>query len=228
MVTNPALLSEIALFDGLTPAQLSRLNQLFRRKTFAAGTHIFSMDQPAEAVYVIVGGTIKICLENPDGTDVILSIVGPGEVLGEVSVVDGLGHSASAVTLEVSTLLWLDRAAFRNCMDTMPAIARNLTHILACRLRCATRQVQSLASQDVYGRVARQLLDFARQYDTGANPDVLIPIRLTQSDLADLVGASRERVNKVLATYKKSKCISVDRNHHFTIHDLAALAKRCR
>jgi CRP/FNR family cyclic AMP-dependent transcriptional regulator len=123
----------------------------------------------------------------------------------------------------------MGRAAFQECLQTLPAVTYNLVQILSKRLRLANEQIQSLATLDVYGRVARQILAFAQQYGlpTPAG-DILIPIRLTQSDLADLVGASRERTNQVMVYYKRQKFISVDRRHRITLHNQAALAERCQ
>jgi CRP/FNR family cyclic AMP-dependent transcriptional regulator len=100
---------------------------------------------------------------------------------------------------------------------------------LCNRLRYAGQQIQALASMDVQGRVARQILDFAQRYgNVTPNGDVHIPIRLTQSDLAGLVGASRERVNKIIAIAKRNGHLSVDRYHHITVHNQQALARQCQ
>lgn len=229
VVPDPATLGEIALFKGLTTEELTWLNDHLHRKTFAAGSNIAIVEQPGEVVYVILDGTIKIFVQQIDGTEVILAILGPGDTVGEMSLVDSAGRSANVVTLEKSTLLWMDRATFHDCLQTMPTITYNLVHILSNRLRLANEQIQALATLDVYGRVARQILAFAQQYgQTAGKNDTLIPIRLTQSDIADLVGASRERINQVMVSYKRHKYISVDRNYRITVYDTAALAQRCR
>jgi CRP/FNR family transcriptional regulator len=111
----------------------------------------------------------------------------------------------------------------------MPALSYNLLQILARRLREATDQIQALAAQDVNGRVARLILVFAeeRGQPTLAG-GILIPLRLTQSDIADCVGASRVRVNKIISTYKRRKYISIDPNYRITVHNREALAQYCR
>jgi CRP/FNR family cyclic AMP-dependent transcriptional regulator len=171
---------------------------------------------------------VKIHVEQPDGSDVILAIRGPGEVLGEMSILDSLGRSANAETMEDCDLCWLDRVTFKNYLQSTPIMAYNLACILARRLRIASVQIQALSSMDVYGRVSRQLLAFANEFgEPAANGDVRIPLRLTQPDLASLVGASRVRVNQVLVFYKRHKYLTVDHEHRITIHNAAALAKRC-
>ncbi|MBV9469418.1 MAG: Crp/Fnr family transcriptional regulator [Abitibacteriaceae bacterium] len=196
-------------------------------KTVPAEKNVLLMGQANEAVYIILRGTVRVYVENQDGTHVVLGILGSGEIMGEVSAVDSLGHIASVRTLEVSSLLFLDRRTYQECLQTMPPLANNLNRIMARRLRNATKQIQSLAKQDVYARVARQILSFAYQYNDVAEPGTVIPLRLTQTDLANLIGASRVRVNQVLGNYKRNNYISIDGNHRITIHNRAALAKRC-
>jgi CRP/FNR family transcriptional regulator, cyclic AMP receptor protein len=224
-----ASLAEMPLFRGLTATQLSNLESLMHRKTFPAGTEIITADQPGEIAYVILEGSVKVCAERPRGVEVILVILGPGEIVGEMSLADSLGRSASVVTIEESTLLWMDRATFWTSLRELPTMTYNLVGILSRRLRLANVHAQSLASLDVYGRVASQLLAFAQEYGQAA-PDggTLIPFRLTQGDLASLVGASRVRVNQALSYFRKHNYISVDRNHLTVIHDPDALARRCR
>jgi len=228
-VTNPADLAEISLFNNLTADQLDWLNERLHQRVFPTNSNIAVVEQPGEVIYIVLAGTLKIYVHQSDGTEVILAVLGPGDTVGEMSLVDSAGRSANVITLEKSSLLWMDRTAFEQCLQTIPAVNRNLVNILSKRLRLANEQIQALATLDVYGRVARQLLAFAQQYGRPAAKDgVLIPIRLTQSDIADLVGASRERINQVIVTYKRQKYISVDRRYRITVHNRAALADRCR
>lgn len=199
------------------------------RRGFAAGAEIITAEQPGEVAYVILGGSVKILVEQPDGSVVILAVLGAGEVVGEMSLADSLGRSATVVTLEESTLLWMDRASFWRCLREMPSMTYNLVDILSRRLRLANAHARSLASLDVHGRVAGQLLAFAREYGRPApNGEVRIPLRLTQNDLAGLVGASRVRVNQALGSYKRRNLLSIGSDHRITILDPAALARRCR
>ncbi len=228
-VLDPSTLATIPLFQGLEPAQLARLQELLHRTTFPGGSTIMATEQLGEVVYVILMGTVKVQVEQADGREVILAICGAGEVVGELSLLDNTGRSATVVTLEESTLLWMDRTRFQECLDTMPTLARNLLGILARRLRLRSAQIQALATQDLYGRVAHQLLAFAEAYGQPTPQGaVVIPLRLTQSDLAGLIGASRSRVNQVLGFYKERHYISIDQSGHITVHNLAALAQRCQ
>ena len=226
-VTDINALGEISLFRGLPHEQLSKLNDLLHRKTFAAGTHIITAEQSGEAVYVIASGTVKVHLEQADGTDVLIAILAAGDTVGEMSLLDCACRSANVTALEETTCLWLDRPAFQECLRTMPRMQDNLFCLLCKHLRLANEQIQSLVSQDVEGRVARQLLAFAQLYGQATNGGVIvIPFYLTQGDLASMIGATRERVNQVIIAYKQRQYISVNPNHRIAIHNQEALLKR--
>ena len=156
-------LGSIALFAGLTADELLHIASLLHRTGFPSGTNLFTVEQPGEVAYLILSGTIKVHVEQTDGSDVILAILGRGELVGEMSLVENIGRSATAVTMEETAVAWIDRQAFHSCLARMPTLSTNLLGILARRLRLANEQIQSLATQDVFGRVARQLLAFGRQ-----------------------------------------------------------------
>jgi CRP/FNR family transcriptional regulator, cyclic AMP receptor protein len=221
-------LSRIDLFRNLPHTDLRRLGELLHRKTFPAGKSLMTADQTGEVVYFILSGTVKIHVEQEDGADVIISLLGPGEIIGEMSALDQTNRSASVVTLEESTLLWMDRETFRHCLAAIPTLAANTACTISSRLRSANEQIQSLATVEVETRIARRILAFAERYGQPlSNGDLLIPIRLTQTDIANLVGASREHTNKILVSYKERGYLSVDHKYHITIHDKTALARRC-
>ncbi len=228
-VTDLDELSQTPLFQGIPREELARFAQHLRARTVPEGTSILTADQPGDVMYVITSGTVKVHVERSDGRDVILAILGPGEVLGEMSAVDSLTRSATALTLEECRVFWTAPATFRRYLQTNPILAYNLLRILSRRLRLADAHIQSLAALDVYGRVARQLLAFAGEYGVSdASGGITVPIRLTQSDLADLVGASRVRVNQVVVDFRERGYISEAPGHRLIVHDREALAARCR
>jgi CRP/FNR family cyclic AMP-dependent transcriptional regulator len=225
---DPETIGQIAVFRDLPADDLQQVKGLLRRKTFAAGSTLMLVEQSGEAVYFILNGTLKIHVEQTDGTDVIISILGPGEIVGELALLDNAGRSANVVTLEETSLLWMDRASFQRSLKTIPQLSFNLACTLAARLRLANAQIQALAALDTECRVARQLLAFSDRYGQAqSNGDMHIPIRLTQSDIACMVGATREHVNKILVSYKERGYISVDSGYRITIGDQGALARRC-
>ena len=222
-------LSELTLFEDLSSEQLAWLSDHLHIQVFPTGSNIAMVEQPGEIVYIILKGTIKISVEHVDGTEVILAILGPGDTVGELSLLDSAGRSANVVTMEKSSLLWMDRATFWECLRTMPPVSYKLLGIMCGRQRLSNEQILALATLNIYGRVARQILALAQQYGQSTpNGDIRIPIRLTQSDIAGLIGASRERVNQVIVSYKQHKYISVNRNHRITIHNREALAEQCQ
>ena len=221
------LLADIDLFSGLTPAQLDWVAQRAHRRVFEAGRNVMTIEQPGEAVYIILYGTVKIHIEQGE-RDVILSILGAGDLLGEMSLIDSVGRSASAVTLENSLMLWMDKFTFNHMLENFPPVARNLVKILSARVRLSDQLIQALATLDVNGRVARQLLAFAEKYGYPKDGATQIRIVLTQSDIADLVGASRKRVNQTMVLLKERGLIDTDAEGRIAIKDGEGLAKYCR
>jgi CRP/FNR family cyclic AMP-dependent transcriptional regulator len=225
--SHHSLLADIELFAGLTPKQLDWFAQRVHRRVFEAGRNVMTIEQPGEAVYIILQGTIKVHIEQGE-RDVIISILGAGDLLGEMSLIDSVGRSASAVTLENSLLLWMDRVTFNYILDNFPPVARNLVKILSARVRLSDQLIQALATLDVNGRVARQLLAFAEKYGLDRDSATQIRIVLTQSDIADLVGASRKRVNQAMVLFKEQGLILTDAEGRIAIKDKKALAKFCQ
>jgi CRP/FNR family cyclic AMP-dependent transcriptional regulator len=221
------LLADIELFTGLAPTQLDWVAQRAHRRVFEAGRNVMTIDQPGEAVYIILHGTVKIHIEQGE-RDVIISIMGAGDVLGEMSLIDSIGRSASAVTLEDSLMLWMDKATFNYMLDNFSPVARNLVKILSSRVRFLDQLIQALATLDVNGRVARQLLAFAEKFGREKDGGKQIRIVLTQGDIADLVGASRKRVNQAMVLFKEQGLIDTDADGRIAIKDSERLARFCR
>jgi len=219
-------LSYIQLFEGLTPTQLDWVAQHAHRRNFEAGRNVMTIEQPGEAVYVILYGTVKVHIEQGE-RDVILAILGVGDMLGEMSLIDSVGRSASAVTLESSLLLWMDKNTFNYMLDNFLPVARNLVKIMSARVRLSDQMIQALATLDVNGRVARQLLAFAEKYPREKDGVTQISITLTQGDIADLVGASRKRVNQAMVLFKEQDLID-DADGRIAIKDSKGLARYCR
>jgi CRP/FNR family cyclic AMP-dependent transcriptional regulator len=220
-------LSYIKLFEGLTPTQLEWVAQRAHRRVFEAGRNVMTIEQPGEAVYIILYGTVKIHVEQGE-RDVILAILGSGDLLGEMSLIDSVGRSASAVTLESSLMLWMDKITFNYILDNFPPVARNLVRIMTARVRLSDQLIQALATLDVNGRVARQLLAFAEKYGIEKDGRMQISIVLTQGDIADLVGASRKRVNQAMVSFKEQGFIDTDAEGRIAIKDGEGLARYCK
>ena len=215
----------IPLFRGLTPAEQRRLQALLGVSTFPTGAQIVSAEEPGDVAYVVLAGTVKVQVYHPDGTAVILAILRAGELAGEMSLIDRFGRSATVVAMERTTLAWLTNADFWTCLRSIPTMAFNLASIHTRRLRLSNAHVVALATLDIEGRLADQLLALGEEYgEVSANGSCRIPFRLTQGDLAALVGASRVRVNQIVGDWKQNGILAVDGQQVVTLRDRPALA----
>jgi CRP/FNR family cyclic AMP-dependent transcriptional regulator len=221
-------LRSVPLFEDLADDELGKLDRLLRERSFPAGVEIILEETPGDVAYVLMSGSVKIHLEQADGTEVVLAVLAEGDVVGEMSLLDSLGRSASVSTLEEVTVLWLTRDNLWQCLREMSILTRNLVEMMSRRVRLANTHIETLGALDVSGRVARQLLALSVEYGRLGKAGIVIPMPLTQSDLAAMVGASRVRVNQVMRNYRKRGFVSVNEDRRIVIRDPQALAKRCR
>jgi CRP/FNR family cyclic AMP-dependent transcriptional regulator len=228
-IPDPTNLRKVALFRDMRLPDLAVLNGLMRRQVFPAGMRIVVTEELEDTAYVIRTGVVKVLIEQADGSEMILAILGPGEVISALNIGDCSGAASSIVSLDETTLFWIDREAFERCLQTMPALSRNLSTVLGRRVRLANERIEALAGLDVRGRIVRHLLLLAREYgqpmNQGTKGPVLIPLRLTQGDLASLVGASRVSVNQALGELRRRQIVVTNGDHCLLIHDLAALER---
>jgi CRP/FNR family transcriptional regulator/CRP/FNR family cyclic AMP-dependent transcriptional regulator len=218
-------LRQVSIFAGLSDEDIRELLAVTRRRAFRAGEVIFHRDDPGQMLYVIKDGKVKICLTSPDGQEVSLVVLGKGEYFGEFSLFDGLPRSADAITLEKTECYTLQRSDFDKVILKNPKIALKMLESLTRRLRGTDQMVEDLIFLDVYGRVAKKLLELSDTHGMPAENGVRIEVRLTQQELASMVGASRESVNKVIGYFTDKKIISVDK-HRITIHRPNDLKRR--
>jgi CRP/FNR family cyclic AMP-dependent transcriptional regulator len=201
-VEDPNLLRQIRLFQGLGLVQLAQLNRLLQNVDLPAGERFLAAEQPGEVVYVILSGTIKVYVEPPDGSEVVLAFLGPGDTVGEMSLLESDGRSASAMTTEPSRLLRMDRATFHSCLQRMPPLSYNLVRLLASRLRFANEQIQALRMPDLDRRLARQLCALADRYGCpGGEGSVRIPLHLDGAALSGMAAAGAGEVEAVLQDF---------------------------
>jgi CRP/FNR family cyclic AMP-dependent transcriptional regulator len=221
-------LGAVYLFTGLRPQELEALAQKVRVRRFRKGEAIFHQGDPGAALCVIITGRVKIHSEGSDGSDVIIRVFKPGEFFGELSLLDGSDRSADATTMEPTEMLMLTRGDLEDLIERYPRIAQNMLASLATRLRTSTRAIASHSVLDVRGKVARWLLDLAEEHGVPVPQGTLINVELTQGELAGLVGASRESVNKVIGQYRRRGFIEYDdEKQHLILLKPAELRKHC-
>lgn len=180
--------------ETLSPAEIRGLSAHALTRTFPRSTVIVNEGDAADSLYVIVSGRIKVYVADSEGKEIVLLTQGPGEYFGEMILDEG-PRSASIMTLEKSTFLVVPKADFREFLLRNPQFAVRVMEKLIRRVRALTASVKSLALMDVYGRVARLLLDLAEERDDGG---LVIGERLTQAEIASRIGASREMVSRIL------------------------------
>jgi CRP-like cAMP-binding protein len=208
---QPAILSQVTLFRALTTDERQGLAACLRRRHYAKGQIIFVQGDPGTTLYLIESGRVKIVLTSPEGKERVLAILGPHDFFGELALLDGEPRSADAVAQEACQLWLLQRADFLRYLETRPQVATMLLAALSRRLRRTNQVVQEAAFLDVPARLARLLLELAgEQGQTGAG-DAMIAARLTQAELAGLIGATRESVNKWLGYYERQGLIRCQR-----------------
>ena len=218
-------LKQVAIFSGLHDDALHALSSVIRRRTFRSGEVIFHRDDPGQVLYIIKEGKVKICLISPDGQEISLVVLGTGECFGELALLDSLPRSADAITLERVECYTLQRSDFHAAIMKNPEIAIQVLEVLSKRLRNTDQQVEDLIFLDVYGRVAKKLLELAETHGIQVADGIRIEVRLTQQELASMVGASRESVNKVVGYFTDKKYISTDK-HRVTLHRVEDLRRR--
>src|SRR5438105_12672179 len=211
-------LKQVPLFAGLADEDIRGLMALAKRRTFRSGEVIFHRDDPGQVLYMIKEGKVKICLISPDGQEISLVVFGKGEYFGDLALLDGLPRSADAIALEKVECYTLQRSDFQKAIMKNPKIAIQVLEVLSKRIRSTDQMVEDLIFLDVYGRVAKKLLELSDAHGMKTGEGVLIDVRLTQQELASMVGASRESVNKVLGYFTDKNFISTDK-HRITIHN---------
>lgn len=192
-----SFLRQVALFDCLGEPELEALAELTFTRGFDKGQVIILAEESGDTLFIIRSGQVKVSLLHEDGKEFILSLLGEGEVFGELSLLDDRPRSANVTALEKTELVMLRRADFLGLVARVPQIAVSLLEELASRLRRTDDQVEGLALLDVHHRVARTLLRLAD--DSGeATPEGVVVRRPTHQQLANMSGTTRETVSRVL------------------------------
>jgi CRP-like cAMP-binding protein len=226
--TPAQTLATVPLFGGLDEAGLTSVARGLRSRRFRRGETIFHLGDPGDALFIVASGAVKITLPSETGDEAILATLRAGDFFGELALLDGAPRSATAIALEPTETLVLPRERFRELIDAEPAIRDALFAALARELRRLTIHVEELHFLDIAGRLAAVLARLAREQ--GVRPEVgqiRLTAPLTQSDLAAMVGCTRQSVNKLLGLFVDDGLIRLERDAIVVI-DYEALVRASR
>ncbi|HEV3007565.1 MAG TPA: cyclic nucleotide-binding domain-containing protein [Burkholderiales bacterium] len=191
---STAVLKTVPLFASFPEDQLRMLTTMVTRKSSPRSTTIMAGGDATDSLYIVLSGRLKVMMSDSEGKEVILTILGPGEFFGEMGLIDDEPRSATVMTIEPCELLSIAKRDFKKCLAENFEMAMAVMRSLVKRLREADRKIGSLALLDVYGRVARLLLDMSENVDG----EKVVTKRLPKQDIAKMIGASREMVSRVM------------------------------
>ncbi len=202
------LLRNVPLFSVLQENQLAVLTSVVSRRSFPRGTTIIAAGDATDSLYVVISGRLKVMMSDDEGREVILTMLGPNEYFGEMGLIDDSPRSASVLTLEACELLVLSKRDFKVCLSENFEMAMTVMRGVVKRLREADRKIGSLALMDVYGRVARLLLEMSERIDG----QQVVTKKVAKQDIAKMIGASREMVSRVMKDLQVGGYIDVRGN----------------
>ena len=204
------MLQQVEIFQGLSEDEIDTLTESSIRRSFPKNTVVIHENDPADSLFVIESGRVKVYCSDKSGKEFIMNTQGVGDYFGELALLDDSTRSASVRTVDRCTFCIVYKDDFNRVLDHHPNIARQLIRNLATRVRKLTADVKSLALQDVYGRVANVLMDLSEERGDGS---LYIGEKLTQQDIADRVGASREMVARILKALTIGEYIRFEGRH---------------
>lgn len=220
-------LMQAPLFSALDAEAATALRASMVELRVPRGDAIFTEGEPGDRMYVILDGKVKLGQTSTDGRESLLAVLGPGEVFGELSLFDPGPRTATATAVTDVVVIGLGHDNLRPWLAGRPEVAESLLQALAQRLRRTNETLADLVFSDVPGRVAKLLLELADKFGQPGPEGVLVHHDLTQEELAQLVGASRETVNKALADFTQRGWIVVDQRE-VVLLDMERLARRAR
>ena len=218
-VVSPLLIRNVPLFSLLRDTQLVLLTEVLLRKPYPKNSTVVAAGDPADALYIVISGRLKVIMSDKEGREVILAILNQGDFFGEMGLIDQAPRSATVVAIDSCELLTMTRADFTKCLQNNFDLTMNVILGLVKRLREADRKIGSLALMDVCGRVARLLMEMAETVDGQK-----VVTKLPKQQIAKMVGATREMVTRVMKEMETGGHIEV-RAHQILLRDSLALTK---
>jgi len=218
---NPQILKSVPLFSSFNDAHLNTLLTCVQHRSYPRGSFILRAGEETDALYIILSGRAKVLIPDEEGHEVILTIMGPQEFFGEMGLLDDLPRSASVETLEACEMLRLSKAGFTNVLKDNFELAMLIIRNLVRRMRDADRKIESLALIDVYGRVARLLIEMAQNLEGKWIVEHAPP----KQEIARMIGASREMVSRVVKDLHRKGLIRAEKRR-IHILDKVSMQKR--
>ena len=217
---SSTILRALPIFEKLDDESLRPLTRVSMLRHIPRHTAVLHAGDSTDNIYFVLSGALKVQISDEEGREVILSMLGPGELFGEMGVLDDHPRSATVLAVEPSELVVIGQADFKQCLVDNPDVSLFIMRNLTKRLRLADRAIESLALLDVYGRVARLLLEAAETVDGRK----VVTHKLTKQDIAKMIGASREMVSRVMRDLVAQGHVQ-ERNGQWILVDLAAFKR---
>src|ERR1051326_1099133 len=197
-VLAPAFFRKFALFAELDERELASVAAVAKTRRYAKDDVIFHADESGDVFCLIREGRVKVTMISPEGKEIILSMMGPGDFFGEMSLLDNEPRSATVIAMETLDLVTIWRSDFLQILSENFSITKKILAELSKRLRSASNRIESLATMDVYGRLARFFLDLARQNGKVLDNGYVAVQRPTHQSIANMIGTSRETVSRLI------------------------------
>jgi CRP/FNR family cyclic AMP-dependent transcriptional regulator len=213
------ILKKLSLFSTLSFIEIDRLAVYARLQRVRRGEVLFSKGDVGSTLVAVVAGGVKICVPSPEGKEIVLNVIQPGEVFGEISLLDGQPRTANALAMFDSEILTLDRREFIPFLKQNPDVMLTLLAVLCDRLRRTSEQVEDVLFLELEGRLAKMLIRRAQVDSTGE-----LRVRATQKELGQMIGLSRESTNKQLQIWANRGFIQIEKGS-VIIRNLSALQK---
>ena len=207
------LIRNSVIFGGLDDDSLRALVQVSRTRRLRKGTMLFQQGDEGDALYGVVDGLIRICIAGESGKELTRGLMEPGDIFGEIALLDGLPRSADAFAAEDVTLLVIDRTQFTPMLERGGKLARHVIELLCERLRENTERLGEHAFLNLQARLARKLQALAVAHGRRDGHGITIDVKLSQTELAQMLGVTREAVNKQLQAWTKQGVLRLERGH---------------
>ena len=224
-MTGLRLLGRISLFKGFGDEDLTDLAALLRELKVGKGDVLFRKSSEGNALYFIREGAIKIVLPSRLGDERIITIFSAGDFFGEMALLDGLPRSADAVAIQSSRLLVLDRSDFLRFLNTNDTAMEKILATLSIRLRKTDELLEDASFLNIPARFAKKLLEIGETFGSSQGNTLKISLKLSQKEIADMIGATRESINKELRVLREKGLVSVT-DESITVHDIERLKRR--